>query len=157
MPSSPALLHAGELARGAGRPILLTYYLVQNIGYTRGLEERPHEGRAPLDGAEIPLDAVAPRLVLAERRLGDALLPERVPHELVGGEVRGVAGQEVELEPAALCLDEPGHGLRPVRGVAIDGEEDRRPAAPEEGREEGEEPGRGEAPREGLVPEDLGT
>ena len=54
------------------------------------------------------------------------------PDELVVVEVRGIAREGVELEPAALCLDELGNQMGSVRRMAVDQEEDRLPAPPQE-------------------------
>jgi len=83
--------------------------------------------------------------------LGHAPLSEVVPDELVRVEVRGVAREEVELEPAALRLDELGDEIRAVGRMPIDHKEDRVPTPPEEGLEEGSEGAGVQPPREHWI------
>jgi hypothetical protein len=57
------------------KPDILSYYLVQNIGYTRRAEEGPEEFAIGLDRREIGFHPDVEGLVLAQWRLGDAFLP----------------------------------------------------------------------------------
>ena len=50
------------------------YYLVQNIGYTRRVEEGPEELAIGLDRREVGFHPDVKGFVLAQRRLGDAFL-----------------------------------------------------------------------------------
>ena len=109
--------------------------------------------RIGFDRREIGFDAVPQGLVLMQGALRDAFLPQMIPDELVRVEVRGVARQEVELEPPALRLHELGDEICAMGRMAVDHEEDRLAAAPQERLEEGPE-GAGVQPAgEDLVPE----
>jgi hypothetical protein len=64
---------------------------------------------------EILLDAVLELFVLLERLLGDAVLAQVVPNELIGVEIRCIARQEVQLEPTLERLHIGGDNLGAMR------------------------------------------
>jgi hypothetical protein len=58
-------------------------------------------------------------LVLLERLLCDAILAQVVPNELIGIEIRGIAGQEVQLKAALERLHIGGNNLGAMGGMAV--------------------------------------
>lgn len=106
-----------------------------------------------MDRGEIGFHAAQQGPVLAEGALRDAFLPQMIPNELVRVEIGGVAGEEVGLDPTPLLLHELRDQMSPVRRMAVDHEEDRLPAVPEEGLEEGPEGGGVQSAREHFIPE----
>ena len=64
------------------------------------MEKRAYQGTVVLEGGEILFHAGAERLVVAQSLFRRPLLPQMVPDELVGIQIRGLAGQEVQFQLA---------------------------------------------------------
>ena len=108
------------------------YYLVQNIDYTRRVEEGPEERAVGFDCRKIGFHPGLEGLVLAKRRFSHAFLPQVIPDELARVEVGRVAREEMEFQAAPLGLDEVGDQVRPAGGVDVYREEDGLPTPPED-------------------------
>lgn len=125
---------------------------MRGIGDRGRTEDGSNRFSAPLQVREILVDARVERFTLHERGLGDALLAEVAPDELVGIEIGGITGEKVEFEPASQALNVAREHLRPMRRMAIEDEDDPSPPTPE-ALDEAEERSRVQLLRERLVPE----
>ena len=90
---------------------------------------------------------------MAQGLLADALALEVIPDELVGIELGGVAGQEVQLQSAFQALDVLSDDLRYVGGVAVENKKDLASSAPHEVAQQFDEARRVEPLGVDLVPE----
>jgi len=103
------------------------YYLVPCIGYTCRKEEGPDDSPICLDRREVRFDPRSQGFVLPQWLLCNSPLSEMIPNELVGIEIRSVAGQEMDLQSSLLAPYVLGNSTSDVRWVPVDHQEHRTP------------------------------